>query len=107
MALFSGPPNTEVDAFAQQLAALFLLVEEVELLPSIERQAAREEMRSKGTPATMAELFAAALQFKTTHKLGGFKKGRLVSTTYFSLLQSGMPMPNAQAIAKGLEQSMK
>lgn len=97
MGLFSSASTSDVDAFAKTLA----LDLSKRYPPALDQGSARK-LSQKRLTTILEETFAKAVQFKTEHKLGIYKKARLGNTFRWELQELGYSEKFVETATEGL-----
>jgi len=97
MGLFSSASTSDVDAFAKTLA-----LDLAKRYPPALDQGSARKLSQKRLTTILEETFAKAVQFKTEHKLGIYKKARLGNTFRWELQELGYSEKFVETATEGL-----
>jgi len=97
MGLFSSASTSDVDAFAKTLA-----LDLAKRYPPALDQGSARKLSQKRLTTILEEMFAKAVQFKTEHKLGIYKKARLGNTFRWELQELGYSEKFVETATEGL-----
>jgi hypothetical protein len=97
MGIFSSASTSDVDAFAKTLA-----LDLAKRYPPALDQGSARKLSQKRLTTILEETFAKAVQFKTEHKLGIYKKARLGNTFRWELQELGYSEKFVETATEGL-----
>lgn len=97
MGLFGTASSRDVDAFARSLA-----LDLAKRYPPALDQGSARKLSQKRLTAILEDTFARAVQFRTEHKLGIYKKARLGNTFRWELQELGYSEKFIETATEGL-----
>ena len=97
MGIFSSASTSDVDALAKTLA-----LDLAKRYPPALDQGSARKLSQKRMTTILEETFAKAVQFKTEHKLGIYKKARLGNTFRWELQELGYSEKFVETATEGL-----